>query len=317
MPELPEVETIARELDQRVTGRKLGRVEIARIDILHGDDVSPKQVLPGKTVDRVWRRAKRVMIDLRGGGHLVFHLGMSGRLTIEPQRDPLPPHTHLRVSLRGTSDEIRFCDPRRFGGVWLIGDSGAPQRGRSLGPLGLEPLSEPIPVLRRALDRDRQLKALLLDQTVIAGLGNIYCDEALHAARIHPLIKASALHDEQAYKLIREIRAVLRRAIRFRGSTLMDYQTPGGAPGSFQRKHKVYAREGQPCRTCGVPIVRTIVAARSSFWCPSCQPERNAAAKAARPRRSVRATGIHRSGKATSANGKSKTATASNHNRKG
>lgn len=281
MPELPEVETIARELDERVTGRTLGEVAALRDDILHGDDVSPKRVLPGRTIDRVWRRAKRVMIDLRGGGHLVFHLGMSGRLTIEPRANPPLPHTHFRVSLRGTHDEIRFCDPRRFGGVWIIGaEGGAPQRGRALGPLGLEPLSEPIAALRRTLDRERQIKALLLDQTVIAGLGNIYCDEALHAARIHPLARSSQLKDDEARGLIREIRAVLRRAIRFRGSTLVDYRTPGGAPGSFQRRHKVYGREGEPCRTCAARIVRTIVAGRSSFWCPSCQPEHERAGTA-------------------------------------
>jgi len=196
---------------------------------------------------------------------------MTGRLTVESVTAEVLPHTHLRIRVGDGTRELRFRDPRRFGGVWCFA-GGARHVGRKLGPLGAEPLGLTPRAFGSLLARGRQIKALLLDQTVIAGLGNIYCDEALHASRIHPLTRASDLTDEQTRCLLRAIKSILRKAIAFRGSTLMDYRQADGTEGLFQRHHKVYQREGKPCRRCRTAIVRLIAAGRSTFVCPSCQP---------------------------------------------
>jgi formamidopyrimidine-DNA glycosylase len=270
MPELPEVETIVRGLGPVLTGRRLGAVILARRDVVHGSARDLAKELEGRKVIRVHRRAKRILIDLSGPAQLVFHLGMSGRLTVSHNGEQIKPHTHLRVGIDGAGQELRFCDPRRFGGIWLI-ENVASQQGRTLGPLGVEPLEVDAKSFRELLRRNRRIKALLLDQTVIAGLGNIYTDEALHAAGIHPLRLAATVDEAESLRLLRAIRSTLRRAIRHEGSTLMDYRMANGKPGSFQRLHRVYHRAGQPCKTCGVEIVRIIVAGRSTFVCPSCQ----------------------------------------------
>jgi formamidopyrimidine-DNA glycosylase len=226
--------------------------------------------LTGRRVRRVRRRAKRLVIDLNSGAELVFHLGMSGQLTIRPVGRPLEPHTHVRIAIKGTKRELRFRDPRRFGGVWCLTGS-EEYVGRKLGEVGLEPLEIKITEFRRAIDRRRQVKALLLDQRVIAGLGNIYCDESLHAAGIHPLTPANKLDSAQTQRLLRAVKSTLRKAIRFKGSTFSDYRRAEGLEGSFQRHHRAYKRDGQPCRACGTLIVRLRVAGRSTFVCPKCQ----------------------------------------------
>jgi len=190
---------------------------------------------------------------------------------------PLATHTHLRLTFRGVAQELRFRDPRRFGGVWFLEPGRRVlETGRRLGSLGFEPLNATRRLFRASLTRHRHIKALLLDQTIIAGLGNIYCDEALHRAGLHPRTPASSLDTEQADTLLRSIKFVLRSAIRHKGSTLMDYRTTNGQPGTFQTHHRVYNREGQPCRACGTPIERTIVAGRSTYYCSACQPDTGA-----------------------------------------
>lgn len=270
MPELPEAETIARQLYRELAGRKLSTVWLSRTDIVHGDPRPLGTLLPGRRVARVSRRAKRVILTLDGGIELVFRLGMTGRMIVCPVNDPVAKHTHLRIRIDGTCNELRFCDPRRFGGVWCL--TGSEQSiGKPLGEVGLEPLEVTPAAFRVALSRHRQIKALLMDQTVIAGLGNIYCDESLHAAGIHPLTRADTLHPERATRLLRAIRMTLRKAIRFNGSTLMDYRDADGREGSFQKLHRVYQRRGEPCRTCRTPIRRILAAGRSTFFCPKCQ----------------------------------------------
>jgi formamidopyrimidine-DNA glycosylase len=270
MPELPEVETIARHLNEALPHRTFGRVVVSRTDIIHGDPRPLGGVLTGRRILSVRRRAKRLVIELEPDIHLVFHLGMSGRLTLSPYRRPIEPHTHLRIVVRGTGQELRFRDPRRFGGVWCLTGNGE-YVGKRLGKLGLEPLDMTLKDFRRLVDRNRQIKALLLDQGIIAGLGNIYCDESLHAAGIHPLTPASALDPAQVPCLLKAIKGTLRKAIRFKGTTLIDYRTADGLEGSFRTKLRVYHREGQPCQTCGTAIERLIVAGRSTFICPQCQ----------------------------------------------
>jgi len=276
MPELPEAETIARTLRDRIVGRKLGKVEHVRQDIVHGDPRPLEAVVRGRRVTQVLRRAKRVVVRLDRGIDLVFRLGMSGSITVEPGSTPIEPHTHLRISVGREGDEIRFRDPRRFGGVWCLTPEAERlgYRGRRLGTVGLEPLEAVPAEFRAALDHRRQIKALLMDQTVIAGLGNIYCDESLFAACIHPLRRADKLDAGGAASLLRAIRRTLQRAIVFNGSTLMDYRAADGAPGSFQRLHRVYQREGKPCKRCRTLIRRILAAGRSTFFCPKCQGNR-------------------------------------------
>jgi len=273
MPELPEAETIARQLQRQLAGRTLGTVRLTRTDIVHGDPRPLGKLLPGRRVEQVSRRAKRVILALDGGIELVFRLGMTGRMIVCHAVDPVPKHTHLRITIDGTSNELRFCDPRRFGGVWCLTGSER-SVGKPLGEVGLEPLEVTPAAFRVVLSRRRQIKALLMDQTVIAGLGNIYCDESLHTAGIHPLTRADTLRSERVARLLRAIRMTLRKAIRFNGSTLMDYRDADGREGSFQKLHRVYQREGEPCRTCRTPIRRIQAAGRSTFFCPKCQKKR-------------------------------------------
>jgi len=270
MPELPEAETIARRLDEELTGHALDKVTLVRRDIVHGDPRPLARLLSGRRVASVRRRAKRVVLQLEPEMQLVFHLGMTGTLTICDAVDPIEKHTHLRVAIRKTGRELRFRDPRRFGGIWCLTPDGR-FVGRRLSELGPEPLKLTGAAFRRVLNRPRQIKALLMDQRFIAGLGNIYCDEALHAAGIHPQTKSNTLGKESADRLLRAIKSTLRQAIRYKGSTLMDYRTADGAMGSFQRHHRVYQRADELCRTCDTTIIRITAAGRSTFLCPSCQ----------------------------------------------
>jgi formamidopyrimidine-DNA glycosylase len=214
---------------------------------------------------------------------------MTGSVTVNRSDEPIEKHTHLRIALADSEQEVRFCDPRRFGGIWFLSGEadgkeerppGRNAKGRkrkstrraTLGPIGPEPLELKPREFAQVLRRKRAIKALLMDQAIIAGLGNIYCDESLFAAGIHPLRAAHSLSDEEAKRLLRAVKSTLRRAIKFNGSTLMDYRSADGEPGSFQRFHRVYNRSGEPCRVCKSPIERIIVAGRSSCFCRSCQP---------------------------------------------
>lgn len=274
MPELPEAETIARALQEGLAGRSLGEVDLRRTDIVHGDPRPLGELLPGRRVERVHRRAKQVVIELSGDAQLIFRLGMTGRLLISRVGDAVEPHTHLRVEVRRTKRELRFRDPRRFGGIWCF-TPGCEMVGKRILAAGPEPLELTSKQFRLVLRRSRRIKALLMDQQAIAGLGNIYCDESLHAAGIHPISRADALDVDASRLLLRSIKRILKRAIAHQGSTLMDYRTADGSEGSFQKQHRVYQRAGCPCRRCGAMIERTVVAGRSTFYCPSCQVSLN------------------------------------------
>lgn len=278
MPELPEVQTIAAQLQAALVGATIESVRIARADIIrHGRQGLAKRVT-GRAIREVGRHGKRMTIRLVPGGALTIHLGMSGRLTLEPSGSPVLTHTHLRMGIRGTGTELRFRDPRRFGGVWFHEESesgstrevcGNGEPGLSqLGPDALTIRTSELKVLFR---RRRRIKALLLDQQVISGLGNIYCDEALHRSGIHPMTEAAALSEEQVRRLAVTIRQTLRQAINFGGTTFREYRNADGGEGRFQKLHRVYGREGQPCPACGALIVRSIVAGRSTHLCLRCQ----------------------------------------------
>lgn len=274
MPELPEVETVVRQVRPRLAGRSLAGADVSWARTLGG--TTPRAfdaALRGARVARVWRRAKYVVCDLERDGELagwlVTHLRMSGRLTVEAPQAERSPWLRVRVPLDDGA-ELRFADVRKFGRMVHTTDLQA-----LLGDLGPEPLDDAFTAehLHSALRaRRRLLKPLLLDQTVIAGLGNIYVDESLHRAHLHPLARSERLTRPQAERLHTSIREVLSEAIEREGSSFDTfYRTPEGQPGAYQHQFQVYARDGQPCRTCGTTIQKSVVAQRGTHHCPKCQ----------------------------------------------
>jgi formamidopyrimidine-DNA glycosylase len=297
MPELPEVETIARGLARRITGLRVASTQLYRGDIIHGVPVPLCAVLHNRVFRRIARRGKQLHIDLseppcpESEFSLVIHLGMTGRLTAQDTHAPLEPHTHLRVRFCDSPVELRFNDPRRFGGIWICSSPSdtpaTPRRtkqpetpahlvgghwvGRPLPRAGPEPMDLSLADLARILVRRRQIKALLLDQGPIGGIGNIYCDEILHRAGIHPLTIAATLTALRIRRLHRAMRQVLTAAIKAGGSSISDYRTAENTLGYFQQRHRVYDRQGMPCRTCRTAIQRIVVAGRGTFFCRKCQ----------------------------------------------
>jgi formamidopyrimidine-DNA glycosylase len=273
VPELPEVETVVRTLRPRLVGRTIARVDLRRPDIVRSGETDLPRRLLSRTVIGITRRGKKILIQL-DDATICIHLGMTGRLTTEPVSAPLLPHTHMIWRLHDAAgkpldEELRFRDPRRFGGVWCL--SCCADAEANLGP---EPLLVRAPQLADKLARTkRPIKSALLDQRLLAGLGNIYVDEALHVAKIHPLSLTCDLTRERVADLTRAIKQVLRRAIRHRGSTLRDYVDADGKAGGFQRLHRVYDRKGEPCPRCKTPIDRIVISGRSTHYCPACQPK--------------------------------------------
>jgi len=268
MPELPEVQTVVDTLRPKVLGRTIARVRLTRQDIVTPTSFDLASALTGRVIAATDRRGKRIVFSLDTGDRFYIHLGMTGRLTVQAAVEPAPPHTHLVLELSQMGDQIRFTDPRRFGGVWWLGRAQSPD-----GDMGPEPLrTRPPQLARRLAQTTRAIKNALLDQKVLAGLGNIYVDESLFAAGIHPLAPANSLSSKQVGRLSRAIKSTLRRALRHRGSTFRDYRDADGAPGAFQKLHRVYDREGQPCRKCRTPIQRIVLGSRSTHFCPGCQP---------------------------------------------
>ncbi|WP_428937005.1 bifunctional DNA-formamidopyrimidine glycosylase/DNA-(apurinic or apyrimidinic site) lyase [Fontivita pretiosa] len=278
MPELPEVQTVVNTLAGRILGRRIAAVQLLRHDIVNPPGFNLVQRLQNRIFRNVTRRGKRIVFSLDDGNRFYIHLGMSGRLTLEPADSPVLKHTHLilRLVTDATADRshaglhLRFRDPRRFGGVWWIGsETDGNGRDDKIGP---EPLAlRPAQLARRLARTRRAIKSALLDQTLIAGLGNIYADESLFAARLHPLTPANSLDAEQIARLNRAIKTTLRRAIRHRGSSLRDYVDADGLAGAFQNRHRVYDRAGQPCPACRTPIARIVLSGRSTCFCPKCQ----------------------------------------------
>lgn len=275
MPELPEVETVCRGLAARVPGLEVAGVEARRAGLRAPFPAGLGRRLRGRRIEGVRRRAKYGLLDLDSGGALLFHLGMSGRVLLEEPPFPGPgPHDHLALLLaRGGRAALRltFRDPRRFGTVDLLppGGEGRDPRLRDLGP---EPLDIDGPRLALLLrGRRAPVKAALLDQRTIAGLGNIYACEALFRAGISPRRRAGSVGPRRAERLARAVREVLAEAVESGGSSLRDHAQIGGAPGWFQHRFAVYGREGEPCPGCGGPVRRAVQGGRSTFHCPACQ----------------------------------------------
>jgi formamidopyrimidine-DNA glycosylase len=288
MPELPEVQTVVNMIRPKLLGRKIVGVKLERTDIVEPEGVDLPGRLLGRTIAAIERRGKRIIFTLDNTHHFFIHLGMTGRLTINSPENEVEKHTHLRLDVGDAESvsastgrrapasskpamQLRFRDPRRFGGIWWLGDA---ECDAGLGP---EPLSVRAGQLAtRLASTTRPIKNALLDQTVLAGLGNIYVDESLFASGIHPLTPANKLSAEHIAKLNRAIKTILRRAIRHRGSTLRDYRDANGNAGGFQLLHNVYGREGQACRVCKSPITRIVLGGRSTHFCVKCQPPANA-----------------------------------------
>lgn len=274
MPELPEAETIARGLRRAVVGRRIRRAEALRPDVLRAPVPAFEGAARGRTIEGVGRRGKNVLLFLDGDRVLAVNLGMTGRLLPfdEPPTGGRAP-THPAVRFHFTDGGVLvFDDQRRFGTVEILDAAGWAARDARMGP---EPLGRGFTpqVLHEALLRSRSpLRSWLLDQRRIAGVGNIYAVEALHAAGLNPLRPADSVGREAAVRLHEAIRNVLRAAIRRGGTTIRDYRDAGGRRGSFAPRLRAYGREGEPCLACGTAIRRVVLSNRSAFFCPSCQP---------------------------------------------
>jgi formamidopyrimidine-DNA glycosylase len=262
MPELPEVETITRSLRPILTGRRIVSAEFRRLRVLRGDPDETAGHIEGRRIAAVRRRGKFIVMEFQGGGFFIVHLGMTGKLLFNAEPGK---HTHAILTLdRGV---LLYDDPRQFGRLeW---SQTLPERIAKLGPEPLEiTLADFLGALRQ---RRTRLKALLLNQAFLRGVGNIYADEALFRARIHPLAVGSRLRRERGERLYRAIREVLQEAIDARGSSVSDYVDTEGRKGGFQLLHRVYRRHGEPCLACGATIRRTLVSQRGTHYCPKCQ----------------------------------------------
>ena len=262
MPELPEVETVARSIAPLI-GRRIVSVELRSLRVLRGGDPDKMAArLAGRRIAGVKRYGKFIVIPLDGGGYLLIHLGMTGKLLLG---GPVGKHTHAVLTL--DDGVLLFDDSRQFGSFQLSEEF--PARVARLGP---EPLEISFEDFQAALKRHKtRVKSLLLNQRFLRGVGNIYADEALFRAGIHPLTLANRLRGERPRKLYDAIRAVLSEAIEAGGSSISDYVDAQGRKGFFQFSHRVYQRTGEPCVSCGTKIRRVIVAQRSSHYCPKCQ----------------------------------------------
>ena len=279
MPELPEVETVRARLEPKLVGRRLDNVEI--FDPRLTRPVDPAEVaaeLVGERVAAVERRGKYLVVRFESGRVLLIHLRMTGQLLHAngASRAGTDPHRRAVVSLDDGSDVI-YRDERRFG-TWLLVEPGElePYLGMRV---GREPLARTFSANRLAetlASRRAPIKAVLLDQRRLAGVGNIYADEALWRARVHPLQPARDLRPDEVAALHRGVRAALRAGIARQGATLSDYRTPEGASGRMQEEFKVYGRVGEPCERCGTPIEKIRAAGRGTWYCPGCQQLRAA-----------------------------------------
>jgi formamidopyrimidine-DNA glycosylase len=272
VPELPEVETVVRELRPHLAGRRVKAVGVSEKALRRPWSSEWEALLLGRRIDRLRRRGKWIILELDGGLFLVLHLGMSGQLTVVPAGEPVADHTHVVVALDRGSRQLRFRDIRRFGSATLFADREALDRFFAGSGLGPEPFDlDPAYWRERLAATDRSLKAVLLDQRVVAGVGNIYADESLFEARLHPARTGRSLTRAEAERLRRAVVTVLERAIEHRGSSIRNYVGGSGLKGRYQDEFRVYGRTDQPCPRCRTPIERARLAGRSTHYCPKCQ----------------------------------------------
>jgi formamidopyrimidine-DNA glycosylase len=299
LPELPEVETVVRGLQMLLPGRGITEVRLGKTDFID-NPAALEENLPGCKIASVRRHGKFLVLQLEKNGtasgenhagakrfDLIVHLGMTGQLTVRPEAMPSATHTHAWFALDNQM-ELRYTDPRRFGRMILSGEEGSE---KILGPLGIDALAVSEEDFQSRIGgRRARIKALLLDQSVLRGMGNIYTDESLWRARIHPARLGAELSREEMRRLHHAMQRVLCEAVRLGGSSISDYVNAEGEPGEFQLRHNVYQREGKKCARCGTLIRRIVVAGRSSYFCRKCQhAPRARRAKRNRPGKAKRA----------------------------
>ena len=274
MPELAEVETIRRDVDRLYVGRRITSVSATGIRSVRRHPIEGEFAarITGRKVIASARRGKYLLVPLDDGQALVAHMGMSGQLLTTDSDAPLAKHTHVRLSFDDGPD-LRFVDPRTFGQMWVSTFDG--ETVPELAHLGFDPLDDPAAARKVAelVARPTKLKPLLMDQSRIVGIGNMYADEILFAARLRPDRPAASLSAAEARQLHRSMVSVLTSAIKYRGSSLADeqYRDLFGRIGEYQKRHKVYDRAGRPCSRCGAPVERLRWGGRSSFFCAECQ----------------------------------------------
>ncbi|MCL2497214.1 MAG: bifunctional DNA-formamidopyrimidine glycosylase/DNA-(apurinic or apyrimidinic site) lyase [Symbiobacteriaceae bacterium] len=276
MPELPEVETICRALQERVAGE-----QVAEVTVLHPKVVQPRTPedfagkVTGCLLSQIKRRGKYLLLELERQGEraglLVVHLRMTGQLHWVTAKDtPLMPHTHVLLHM-ASGKQLRYVDTRRFGKVRYQEDIAEDPTLVALGPEPFDPLYTGEELWRRCQRHSGAIKGVLLRQDIIAGLGNIYADEALFLAGIHPKRSARDLTEDEAVNLLHHIRVVLEESINYKGSSMRDYCNIDGVKGSYQEHWRVYGQKGKPCPLCGTPLERITVQGRGSHFCPVCQ----------------------------------------------
>ncbi len=280
VPELPEVETVVRDLRPRLRGRRIVAVWVGEKNLRRPYNPQWTAKLIGKRIKSLSRRGKWIILCLDKNIYLLFHLGMTGQLTVVGSEKPVLPHTHLIMGLNPTNRELagerslqlRFRDVRRFGSVTFFPNEMDLENFFNETRLGPEPFDLDSIYWQNCLARtSRCLKAVLLDQRVLAGVGNIYSDEALFEARLHPKRMGRKIGSREAGRLRRAILTVLSRAIEKRGSSIRDYVRGNGHQGEYQEEFRVYGRAGEPCPRCRRPIRHIRLAGRSTHYCPGCQ----------------------------------------------
>jgi len=275
MPELPEVETVAQGLNKLAIGRFITAVDVRHPSVIAGPVEDFVSTLEGRQILAVSRKGKAIAVELAvdsrpGSRFLLVRLGMTGQFVVTARDTPVEPHTHVFLTLDDGRQELRFRDVRRFGRLRSCTREELEAVWRKMGP-DAQLMTEP---QFRAAMRGRKgaIKSWLMNQGLLSGLGNIYADEALFAARIHPLAQPGRISTEKAHRLYLSVRQVLDRAVRLGGTTFSDYMDLEGRPGAFLAKLRVYQRAGEPCRRCGRAIRRIVIGGRSSHFCPDCQP---------------------------------------------
>ena len=273
MPELPEVETVVRSLFPCLTGQKIADYQLIDAKVWRGGNLFFLDNLKGKLITKIWRRGKLALIQVATGEILIFHLKMTGRLIWVPKASPRPKHTRFILNFQEVEEELRFVDPRRFGFIACRrSEEVEKETAPELAGLGPDALTVSWEEFKKIFgQRTARLKSLLLDQRLIAGIGNIYADEILFRARLNPLLPANYLSEKEWQLLWQKIKETLQEAIKYRGTSIRDYRDGANQKGNFQDRLLVYGREQQACPVCGQKIARSRIGGRSTYFCPKCQ----------------------------------------------
>ena len=273
MPELPEVETIRRALLPQISGLIIRNIDVYETRLRRPLDSNLLiKLLQGQKIGDISRRAKYLIFQFENENVMIIHLGMSGRLQLVNPKDEIEKHTHVIFSL-SDGRQLRFKDTRRFGFIEALTKAQLENYEPFL-HLGVEPLTDDFSVgylLEKAGKSERAIKSVLMDANIVVGVGNIYANEALFHAGIHPLVQGRQLNFQDCHKIVDAVKEVLQQALLQGGTTINDFRDSNGEPGSFQVTLHVYSRKGEPCLVCGTPIERIAQIGRSSFFCPICQ----------------------------------------------